>query len=224
MIRPEALAVGVEMERDDTGQHEDERGQDFEDPGNENPLLPLGQTRRPEGALDDLLVRRPVKEIEKQHAGKKGGERHRGGGAADGIEFFRMRLFESSEPFNDTSITHRIEPEDEDHDPADEESEAIDRVRDGDSAQTAEDGVDRSHDPDEPDRDPEQGRLTLDAGDGLQVEDAHQPSRPSVENDGQQNRGVGENEDKARDRPGLRIKAEFKELGNRGNSAAQILW
>jgi hypothetical protein len=59
----------------------------------------------------------------------------------------------------------------------------------------AEDRVDGTNDADEPHRDPEQGRFVLDSCQGLEIEDTHETGRARIKNDGQEDHGVGDDED-----------------------------
>ena len=58
---------GVKVQCDDPGQDQDHRGEQFEATGDEHPALSFCEILCGEGALDDLLVRGPIEEIEQDH-------------------------------------------------------------------------------------------------------------------------------------------------------------
>ena len=63
MVGLESLAIGIEMKGNDAWQNENDRGQDLEHPGDENAFLTFPEGAGSEGALNDLLIGRPVKKV-----------------------------------------------------------------------------------------------------------------------------------------------------------------
>ena len=108
-------------------------------------LLAFGERFRSERALDDLLVRAPVEEVEENDAGEDRGKRNTGFRSANRIEFLRIRFTQCAPACQDAiPVTHRRKAEENDEETTDQQPDAIERIGNGDRFQPSEERVDRT--------------------------------------------------------------------------------
>ena len=204
-------AVPEEEERHDAGQHEVERADEFQESAEQHALLPFLEGRSREGALDDLLVRAPVEDVDEDDAREDLQERrlrHELPGRrlrrTDGVEVSgdvgsevakaaedRAGAFRAGRGVNRAA---RPEAEKRDHEAAQKEPDAVQQVGDDNRLEAAEKRVNRADYADEPHERPQQRGVALDPGHGLEVEDAAHARRSGVEDHRQQDEHVGEHE------------------------------
>ena len=227
-------AVLEQEESHDAGEDEVERTDQLEESAEQDPLLPLLERRRGKRALDDLLIGAPVEDVDEDDAGEDFEEWCLSAFAADGVDVLRNVGREVAEPLGDRAAlgggragevdgAAGPEAEERDHETADEEADAIEEVRNHDGAEASEDGVDGADDADEPDHAPEESGIVLDAGDGVEVEDAHHALRAGEEDHRQQDEHVGKHEDDVAGELGARSEAHVEKLGDGRDAALEEL-
>ena len=143
------------MKRDNPWKQHENRDEQLQVTGEQDTFLSFGQVLGAERTLDDVLIERPIKQVGENHPGKDGQERDRVVARTDGVQFLWVRRRDRLHPIDEVTVTEGDETERRDKESDDDESNPVQRIRHGDGAKAAEDGVDCPDYPDEPDDHPE---------------------------------------------------------------------
>ena len=133
-----------------------------------------------------------------------------------------MRLPDGLQPLPDASLSDGGESEIGDAHPTNQESKAIQGVRNGHRSQPAKDGIDGTDDADHPNRQSQLPGLGSDARQSTQIQNASQALGAGVENNGQENAGIGDDENQGSDGSSRRVKALLQEFRYGSDATAQV--
>ena len=142
-------------------------------------------------------LRRYLESAVDEDTGEEGAERDFGFRTAEGVEHVGVGVLNLGEGLHEGELAavdrgDLAQREEHDHEAADEEADAVDGVKHGAGAETAEQRVGATHEADQPDRDPEDRRVAEAGEERVEVEDLLQGDRARVQDQREQQQQLQE--------------------------------